>query len=286
MKPTTIAVGTAAAAAAAAIAYLWWRRTRADLDLCCPPDGLPPLKALSPAEAPAAGEVKDMGGLQVYVIGDEAKARRAIVVATDIWGFEAGRHRQVCDLLAKRLEAVVYLPDFFHGTPCSPEKPPGTPAFGEWVKQYRPDTVSSDLQKVLMRIRPSVRIGCVGFCWGSFASILAQSGEREVHAAALVHPSHRKMLEKVHGASEGQADALIAYAKGATLMLAAGNDDERCKPGGKDEEILRQRGPVRFVEFGEMSHGWVIKGDIAEPAVARDVQRAVGMIGDWFEEHL
>lgn len=35
-----------------------------------------------------------------------------------------------------------------------------------------------------------------------------------------------------------------------------------------------------------MSHGWVIKGDQGDETVARDVQRAVGMIGDWFEEHL
>ena len=276
----------ATAVAAAAVAYLWWRRARSTEDLCCPPDGLPPLKALSPNEAPAAGKVQDMGGLKVYVVGDAAKARRAIVVASDIWGFEAGRHRQVCDLLAKRLKAVVFLPDFFHGDACSPDKAPGTPGFVDWVKQWRPDSVSADLQKVLRTIRPSVRIGTVGFCWGSFASILAQSGDAEVHAAALVHPSHRKILEKVHGTSEGQADALIGYAKGATLMLAAGNDDERCKPGGADETILRQRGPVRFVEFGEMSHGWVIKGDLADAAVARDVQSAVGMIGEWFEEHL
>ena len=42
-----------------------------------------------------------------------------------------------------------------------------------------------------------------------------------------------------------QVDALIGYCKGATLVLTAANDDARCKPGGSEERILRQRGQVR-----------------------------------------
>lgn len=154
----------------------------------------------------------------MYVVGDESKARRAIVVASDIWGFKSGRHCQVCDLLATRLKAVVYLPDFFHGEPCSADKAPGTPAFGPWVKRWTTETVRADLQKLFDHLdggarmlipgaragRPPTCIGVVGFCWGTFATVLAQSGPADVRAAALVHPSHRKIFEAVHGASEGQ----------------------------------------------------------------------------------
>ena len=84
------------------------------------------------------GEVIDVDGMRVYTSGNPLTAARAIIVASDIWGIEAGRHRQVCDVLATRLNAVVYLPDFFRGDPCTPEKAPGTPAFGPWARQWRP----------------------------------------------------------------------------------------------------------------------------------------------------
>lgn len=277
---------TVAAVAAAAIAYVLWRRRLGEITLCCPPGSLPPLSTLSPTETPATGEVRDIEGLRVYVSGNEESSVRSIVVASDIWGFEAGRHRQVCDVLASRLNAFVYLPDLFHGDPCTPEKAPGSPAFSAWAKKWQPDKVTTDLLEVINNIPMVHPIGIVGFCWGAYAAVLARSADL-VHAVALVHPSHRKQLEAVHGMSEADVDALLGVGEAATVMLTAGNDDARCKPGGADETLLRAAAtPVHFIEFGEMKHGWVIKGDVADPAVARDVQRAVGEIVDWFGAHL
>lgn len=236
------------------------------------------------------GELIDIDGMRVYASGNPATAVRAIIVASDIWGFEAGRHRQVCDVLAIRLNAVVYLPDFFHGDPCTPEKAPGTPAFGTWARQWQPGKVTADLQAVVDHLEPlSLSVGIVGFCWGTYAAVLARSTDL-VHAAALVHPSHRPQLEQVHAMSEAKVDALLRGGEDAqcpTLMLTAGNDDKRCKPGGVEEALLRGAAtPARLVEFDEMKHGWVIKGDVADPTVARDVQRAVAEVIDWFGAHL
>ena len=55
-----------------------------------------------------------------------------------------------------------------------------------------------------------------------------------------------------------------------------------------DEILIREACPAdpKFEEFATMKHGWVIKGDIDKPDVARDVRSAVGMITGWLDEHL
>ena len=81
-----------------------------------------------------------MGGLTVYTTrggsGSAPSIERCVIVATDIWGFRAGRHRQVCDILAESLDCVVYMPDFFHGDACTPDKGPGTDGFASWAEKW------------------------------------------------------------------------------------------------------------------------------------------------------
>lgn len=254
----------------------------------CPPGSLPPLSSLSPDEAVPRGIEKHIAGLDVYVTGDVTSSR-IVVVAHDIWGFRAGRHRQVCDVIASRLGCAVYLPDLFAGSPATQEVAPSNgPAFSAWVGQWTDADVTAKLDRLLTGVFAQARksVGFVGFCWGSFAGTLAAAGGR-VRAVAHVHPSHRKLLEKVHSYSAEASDALVGRAKAATCMLTAGNDDPRCKPGGADERLLKAAGvPVRLLEFPEMAHGWVIKGDTDDPATARDVQAAVGVLVRFLDEHL
>eukprot|EP00966_Prymnesium_polylepis_P238574 5517284-Prymnesium_polylepis.1 len=137
----SVLVRAGVAAAAIGVAYFLVRRRRAPAatssarSACCPPGSLPPLAALSPGEAPARGSEQELGGLTVYVTG-RPSTTRCVIVATDIWGFRAGRHRQVCDILADSLGCAVYMPDLFHGDSCTPDKGPGTAGFGPWAKQW------------------------------------------------------------------------------------------------------------------------------------------------------
>jgi hypothetical protein len=36
------------------------------------------------------------------------------------------------------------------------------------------------------------------------------------------------------------------------------------------------------LEFGEMIHGWVVRGDMQNEAVARDVHKAIKLIHEYF----
>ena len=70
----------------------------------------------------------------------------------------------------------------------------------------------------------------------SFAGLLAASGStrRAADAACFAHPSHRKIMEAVHGmAAEDVGEYYISGIRAPTLCLTAGNDDPRCKPGSR-----------------------------------------------------
>ena len=145
--------------------YLVRRRRAIAATCCCPPGSLPPLAALSAGEAPARGIEQDLAGLRMYTTGSPS-TKRCVIVASDIWGFQAGRHRQVCDILADSLGCVVYMPDFFHGDACTPDKGPGTAGFVPWAKQWTQVKAGRDLDALMATISSSCKIGVVGFCWG------------------------------------------------------------------------------------------------------------------------
>ena len=57
---------------------------------------------------------------------------------------------------------------------------------------------------------------------------------------------------------------------------------------GADEVLIREACPAdpKFEEFSSMKHGWVIKGDLADPEIAQAVPEAVALISGWLDEHL
>lgn len=255
---------------------------RTEPSTCCPAGSLPPLNALAAEEAPH-GEKRSVAGLTIYVTGDEAAAR-CVVVASDIWGWQTGRHRQVCDVLGSFLHCAVYMVDFFHGDPCTPEKGPGRVGFAAWARRWHPDAVRDDLDALLGTLPPSCRrVGLVGFCWGSFACVVGSATGR-FDAVACAHPSHRKLLEGVHGMSADEADDLVGAGRAPTLMLAAAGDDARCLPGERDEALLSAAHVPRSFEAYAAPHGFVVRG--AMNAHGEAVQRAVARIVAWMEEHL
>jgi len=72
-------------------------------------------------------------------------------------------------------------------------------------------------------------------------------------------------------------------------LLAAGNDVPDVKPGGKIPEILSGKkfgGKCVFLEFPEMQHGWVTRGDTGVEEVKRDVERALEVAILFFERNL
>ena len=55
--------------------------------------------------------------------------------------------------------------------------------------------------------------------------------------------------------------------------------------GGELAAVVEANGG-RSEPFLEMQHGWASRGDLAQPGVARDVEKAMSMAIAHFKEHL
>jgi len=66
--------------------------------------------------------------------------------------------------------------------------------------------------------------------------------------------------------------------------MPAGADAPSTKAGGLAGSVLGEL--LEIEEFPEMQHGWTVRGDMKDPAVERDVKKAVTETLQFFAKHL
>ena len=72
-----------------------------------------------------------------------------------------------------------------------------------------------------------------------------------------------------------------------TLNLPSKQEAPSLQPGGLLEQSLKKKGvECTTVAFADMQHGWVTRGDMADPNCARDVPRAIELTADFLHKHL
>lgn len=77
------------------------------------------------------------------------------------------------------------------------------------------------------------------------------------------------------GGSEAE---LTKKVKVPVFLYPAGNDAPNIKEGGELVQILQDKFGANksgTLEFKEMAHGWVVRGDLAQENVKRDAQLAL-----------
>ena len=72
--------------------------------------------------------------------------------------------------------------------------------------------------------------------------------------------------------------------EGAPSLIPGGGVGDSLKSGGLSEKVLGEK--LTLVEFPEMTHGWTVRGNLADPAVVRDVQKAKDLVLEFFEKYL
>ena len=109
------------------------------------------------------------------------------------------------------------------------------------------------------------------------------SATGKIQAGAGCHPSI-----KVGPLLFGEVEEDLAKAvKCPQLLCPAGNDPDNVKPNGALVDIVNGAGyECKSVEFPDMAHGWVIRGDASQENVARDVTGALGLVSGFFARHL
>ncbi len=98
------------------------------------------------------------------------------------------------------------------------------------------------------------------------------------------HPTHPLVMQ-LRGESEEEAYWDIKPSP--QLFLPAGGDPDSVKPGGLACRVLGgPEGGNRAVEFPDMRHGWTVRGDMSDPAVAAEIARAYGLTFEHFRRFL
>jgi len=213
-------------------------------------------------------------GLNVYSVGNSSKC---IIWNYDIFGFSAGRTRQLCDYFADQGYFVI-LPDYFRGPPKLPWLPGGADFIKtetNWTKLYSDWLLVKDFAVE----NGAETFGAIGTCWGSYP-VVRLSTLPEFSAGVSMHPSHSPIMKQLGEDEESIYEEIVA----PQLLMPSKSDDGNVKLGGLAEDILGAN--VTIVEFNDMSHGWTSRGNLSDPIIDRDVHKAISLAVDFFNQHL
>ncbi|MCD7470192.1 hypothetical protein HAX54_009872 [Datura stramonium] len=219
------------------------------------------------------GFVLQLGGLKTYVSGS-SNSKHAILLVSDVFGYEAPNLRKLADKVAAG-DYYVVVPDFLYGDPYNPEnmeKPVSV-----WLQSHGTDKGFEDAKQVIAALKDKgiSAIGAAGFCWGAkVVTELAKSDN--IQAAVLLHPS----FVSVDDIKEVKAPIAILGAEIDKL-----SPPELVK---QFEEILSSKPEVdSFVKiYPGVAHGWTVRYNAEDKKAVQSAEEAHKDMLDWFTKHV
>ena len=220
-----------------------------------------------------SGHVEQLGGLSCYIAGSP-HSKLAILLVSDIYGYEAPNFRKLADKVAAAGFYVV-APDFLYGDPYVPDK--AERPLPVWIKDHGMDKGFEDTKPVIEALKSKgvSAIGAAGFCWGAKVVVeLAKSGY--IQAAVLLHPSFVS-LDDIKGV------------KVPTAVLGA-EIDQMSPPAlvKQFEEILTAKpGVDGFVKiFPGVAHGWTVRYNAEDAGAVKCAEEAHQDMLGWFSKYV
>ena len=255
---------------------------------CCPANSAPALKITTEQHTPSGNEIL-LDGLKCYTSGS-VNSKKSIIIFYDIFGYDGGRTKQICDQIAGAGYYVV-LPDIYHGDAWPADKPKDT--LMEWLKNFPwNEKIGSDVVKVMAHLKSvgvDQSVGCLGFCAGAFSVFhLCQQGGG-VKCGASCHPS-----VQIGGLFGETPEGLAEDIKCPQLIYSAGGNLPTYKPDPVGDVYKVLQGKFSgvdntgndFREFADMVHGWVSRGDINDLKVREQVEIALNGVLKFFATYL
>jgi dienelactone hydrolase len=241
--------------------------------------------------------------LPCYQVGPSENPKRILVVFTDVFGVDSGNHKVFCDVLQELMgdETAVWMPDIFRGTPMLLDLGNDTLTLALAVPQilWKLHTsltvpkIELDLKEI---IEPNLKetgcdhVGVSGFCIGGWMvgrCLALENGQSIFSAGVGIHPSWQVEPMASGGSSEHN---LAERTKNKPILLLPAKEDDALKPSSSIVQQLAKRRAMTpesiSIEFPEMSHGWVARGDSSIPSVKEAQDKALHLVAAFFQEHL
>ncbi|ESW22402.1 hypothetical protein PHAVU_005G150900 [Phaseolus vulgaris] len=225
------------------------------------------------ASAATVGYVTNIAGVNSYVSGSPL-ALLAIVLVSDIYGFEPPLLRKVADKVANHGYFAV-VPDFFHGEPyndLNKSRP-----FDSWFKDHQPAKGIETAKPIIeaLKQKGASAVGFAGFCWGA-KTVTMLGKDKLVEASVLLHPSFID-VDDIRGVE-------------VPIAILGAEKDSIAPPKLLNEfkEVLKAKPEIdSYVEiFANVSHGWTVRYDPNDPKAVEAADKAHELVINWFDKHL
>ncbi|KAG2808258.1 hypothetical protein PC118_g20991 [Phytophthora cactorum] len=210
--------------------------------------------------------VKTFNNSKLFVAGPR-QAKAGLIAIPDIFGPNSGRIKQDAEALAKLGYAVV-LVDAADGDYPVTLDGVDVPA---WLKRNSFEKVSAaHVANAIAYLQEEIGVESIssyGYCWGAYVGAKQSAlGTPVVKGHVSFHPSW-------------SAEQLVNG--------EASNDPPLVSEGGAVEKILKANAAIakqsNVVNFSDMIHGWVCRGDIDDPATKEAVKKAWHLASEFIQ---
>ncbi|KAJ1262781.1 hypothetical protein BS78_09G136300 [Paspalum vaginatum] len=229
-----------------------------------------------PALNPAGGEgkvVDSFGGLKAYLAGSE-ESKAAVILISDVFGFESPNLRKIADKVALSGYYVV-VPDFLHGDPYAPEN--AERPLPVWRKSHDPKKGFEEAKPVIAALKEKgvSSVGAAGYCWGGVV-VVELAKAPEIQAGVVLHPGPITVDD-------------IKEVKCPISILGAEIDHISPPEVIKQfEQVLAANSEVAHSVkiFPGVAHGWSVRYSPDNAAAVKSAEEALGDTIDWFNKNL
>ncbi|XP_077987555.1 carboxymethylenebutenolidase homolog [Glandiceps talaboti] len=208
----------------------------------------------------------------------------AVIVYHDIYGWELPANRVVVDNLANHGYLAI-MPDFFHGTPWSPEKFGDTTVekYRTWISCHPQGRVDNDTKTTAQYIQNILGIDSIviiGFCWGGLQIVLQTCHSDAMFKAAVgfyaveLTPQDVLTMKAPTLLIFGSEDKTYPIERIKTLQHALSTANRLIDSSREDEGHLS--GPAAMIKiFDGMGHRFVHRGDRNDAIVQKSAEEAM-----------
>ncbi|KAG6614287.1 putative endo-1,3-1,4-beta glucanase [Phytophthora cinnamomi] len=218
---------------------------------------------------------KTFGNTKLFVAGPP-QAKAGLLAFPDIFGPGSGRIKQDAEELGKLGYAVV-LVDAADGDYISSLEGVDVPA---WANRNSFEKVAGGhVANAIAYLQQETGVDSIssyGYCWGAYIGAkLSSLPVPVIKGHVSFHPSW-KAEDFVNG--DGALEKMTESISVPQLLCAAGNDPPFVREGGGVDKILKAKPGAGelcdVIDFPDMVHGWVCRGDLEDPATKKAVEKA------------